>query len=91
MLKNACDYKWSSAFLHAAVETKGILKLREILDIESLDWKKYLTEEDEEMVDEMRLKTKRGMVIGTKSFIKNLEKKLKRSLKCLNPGRPKKA
>ena len=49
-----------------------------------------MSDEDDEMVKEMRLKTQRGLVIGAQGFIEDLEDKLGRSLTCLNPGRPKK-
>ena len=52
-------------------------------------WKKYLSAEDEQIIDELRLKKQRGLVIDNQGFVKGLEKKLKRSLECLNPGRPK--
>ena len=90
MVKNAWDYKWSSASLRAGIEKDPIVTLKQILDMNSLQWKEYLGEADTEMVEEMRLKTKRGLVVGSESFIKRLEKKLNRPLKCLNPGRPKK-
>jgi hypothetical protein len=54
------------------------------------EWKRYLRAEDHQMCDEMRLKTARGLGIGCEKFIKKLERKLKRSLQCLNPGRPRK-
>jgi len=90
MVKNAWDYKWSSAPLHAGTEKAPIITLKKILDMNPSQWKEYLNEADMEMVEEIRLKTKRGLVIGAEAFIKRLEKKLNRSLKCLNPGRPKK-
>ena len=90
IVKNAWDYKWSSASLHIGIEKAPAIILKKILDINSSQWKEYLCEADTEMVEEMRLKTKRGLVVGSESFIKRLEKKLNRPLKCLNPGRPKK-
>ncbi|MCK4810049.1 MAG: hypothetical protein KAS99_03815 [Candidatus Omnitrophica bacterium] len=42
------------------------------------------------MIDEIRLKTNRGLVVGTDEFVKALEKKLNRSLKCLCRRRPEK-
>jgi hypothetical protein len=52
-------------------------------------WKKYLRAVDEQVIDELRLKTQRGLVIGNQGVCKGLERKLKRSLECLNSGRPK--
>jgi len=65
-----------------------LIKLKTIKN--QKDWKEYLTEDDIEMAQDIRLKTDRGLVVGTDKFIKQLEAKLKRSLKCLKQGRPKK-
>lgn len=54
------------------------------------EWKDYLGQADEDMCKEMRLKTSRGLIVGGDSFIQKLEKRLGRSLRCLNPGRPRK-
>lgn len=53
-------------------------------------WKGYLIEADQEMVQEIRLKTQRGLAVGTERFLEKVETKLNRSMACLNPGRPKK-
>jgi hypothetical protein len=58
--------------------------------MDSKQWKEYLQVEDEPVVEELRLKTQRGLVLGSSGFVKRLEQKLERSLACLNPGRPKK-
>lgn len=88
IVKEAWKYKWSSAADHSQEREKPVIKLKNLSGIK--DWKEYLKEEDTEMVKEIRLKTERGLVVGTEKFVKNLEKKLNRSLKCLSQGRPKK-
>lgn len=90
MVNNAWDYAWSSASVHAGMPVKRCITLKKLFDMSSKDWKVYLCEEDNSMVKEMRLKTKRGLAVGSEIFIKKMEKILKRSLKCLSPGRPKK-
>jgi len=90
MVENAWDYKWSSAGTHVGMEADSIIPLKKTFNMDTEEWKEYLKEVDEEANKEVRLKTKRGLVAGTEPFIKKLEKKLKRSLKCLDPGRPKK-
>ncbi len=85
---NAWDYIWSSAPAHVGMRTGKLIVLKKKFDMYAEEWKTYLCEEDNAMVDEIRLKTKRGLVGGSEAFIKNAEKILKRSLKCLNPGRP---
>jgi hypothetical protein len=42
------------------------------------------------MVNEIRLKTQRGLAVGTDRFIRKIENRIKRSLKYLNQGRPSK-
>ena len=90
MVEDAWDYKWSSARTHAGIEADPVILLKKTFNMDTEEWKQYLKEVDEEANKEVRLKTKRGLVAGTEPFIKKLEKKLKRSLKCLDPGRPKK-
>ena len=90
IVDDAWDYKWSSARTHVGIETDSIIPLKKTFNMDTEEWKQYLKEVDEEANKEMRLKTKRGLVVGTEAFIKKLEKRLKRSLKCLDPGRPKK-
>jgi len=90
IVKKAWEYKWSSAPDHTGERTKPIIKLKPIKDIVIDNWKKYLQEEDPDMEKDIRLKTDRGLVVGTETFIKKLEKRLNRSLRCLNQGRPRK-
>ncbi|MBU1863045.1 MAG: transposase [Candidatus Omnitrophica bacterium] len=85
----AWDYQWSSARDHVGGE-KGIIPLRESLEMTPEEWQSYLTESDSEMVKEIRLKTKRGNAVGTAAFMKRIEQEAKRSFQCINPGRSKK-
>ncbi|MFH1901737.1 MAG: hypothetical protein ABIK26_05760 [Candidatus Omnitrophota bacterium] len=52
------------------------------------EWRDYLKENDRDIVDEIRLKTNRGLAVGTDKFVKALEKTLNRSLKYSRQGRP---
>jgi len=88
IVKEAWKYPWSSAKEHTDSKTKSIIPLSKSFTMSKEEWKEYLREDDEEMTREMRLKTSRGLVVGTEKFIKKIEKKLDRSLECLNPGRP---
>ena len=85
----AWDYVWSSANEHVG-KGRGIIPLSKSLDMTEAEWKEYLKESDQEMVGEMRLKTQRGLVVGTEEFIEEVENRLNRSLCHSNPGRPKK-
>ena len=87
-VKKAWLYKWSSAGLHVNEGQYGPIKLNVIPEWMPVEkWKDYLSDIDEDMCKEMRLKTSRGLVAGEDSFIQKLEKRLGRSLRCLNPGR----
>lgn len=90
MVKDAWDYKWSSARMHTGEGTDATIPLKKVFNMNAGEWKRYLKERDEEANKEIRIKTKRGLVVGTEAFIKKLEKRLNRSLKCLAPGRPRK-
>jgi putative transposase len=92
IVKQAWEYRWSSARIHTGSdETDSLIPVdSSYLDMRKSKWKRYLRAEDHQMCDEMRLKTARGLGIGCEKFIKKLERKLKRSLQCLNPGRPRK-
>ena len=87
IVKNAWDYKWSSAADRTGEREKPLIKLKHI-DIEE-DWKEYLKESDVEMNNEIRVKTSRGLIVGTDEFINKIERTLNRSLRCLSQGRPK--
>ena len=91
IVKKAWDYSWSSARTHIGEEeTPRVILSPKFKMMDEKSWGNYLHDDDEEMNREMRLKTLRGLVVGTKEFIMKLEGKLQRSLACLNPGRPKK-
>ena len=90
IVKNAWGYRWSSATDHVGDREKGPIKLDSYKALEFKEWRNYLKENDPDMIDEIRLKTNRGLVVGTDSFVKALEKGLNRSLKCLSQSRPNK-
>ncbi len=91
IVKEAENYKWSSAQDHLGLRKEKLIKLTsQNTIIDEKKWKDYLKEDDIEMNKEMILKTNQGLVVGSNKFIKKLEKKLKRSLTCLKQGRPRK-
>ena len=77
--QEAWKYKWSSASDHVGGRDKGPIKLANYKTIKLKEWRDYLKENDSEMTDEMRLKTNKGLVVGTDKFIKTLETRLNRS------------
>jgi putative transposase len=89
LVKEAWEYKWSSAREHMGMNKERKFGLKESLKMDKEEWKKYLMGDDKEMTEEIRKKTQRGLVVGKESFIKEIEKRLNRSLECLNIGRPK--
>ena len=87
----AWDYRWSSAGVHAGLQDADngpITVCIKDFAMDTTNWREYLHAEDEQMVNELRLKTQRGLALGSERFIKRLERKVGRSLACLNPGRP---
>ena len=82
---------FSSAKDHTKERNKPIIKLSRYKSTQyGKQWKEYLQENDFEMTEDIRIKTNKGLVVGTDKFIKKLEGLLKRSLKCVNQGRPRK-
>ena len=89
IVKLAWEYEWSSARWHIGTDAHEIIYLNRTTMIDRNQWREYLTEEDDKMTADIRLKTQRGLVVGTEEFINQWERKLNRSLACLDPGRPK--
>lgn len=87
MVDKAWEYMWSSAGWHVGIEKELSVKVGNIHNYCSEEWEEYLMEEDHEMIDEVRLKTQRGLAIGSAKFINSFKRRLNRSLICLNPGR----
>lgn len=87
MIKCAGEYEWSSARAHVSMG-ESMIRLSKSFDMKGNEWRRYLRDGDPEIEAEIRLKTQRGLAVGTQRFIKRIEQKIKRSLECLNPGRP---
>ncbi len=91
MVKKAWEYEWSSAKDHVKERTRVLIKLSTHKDIKDGDeWQEHLQEDDPELIEDIRLKTERGLVVGSNKFIKKLEGALNRSLECVRQGRPRK-
>lgn len=85
--QQAWEYPWSSAREHIG-EGGGPIPLSRSFEMSSQEWKEYLTESDDKMDYEIRLKTQRGLAVGSVQFVKDIENKLNRSLSRLGLGRP---
>ena len=93
IVRDAGEYRWSSARVHAgiAVEALPIPIDTAGFAMSAGEWKRFLRAEDKEMSAEMRVKTGRGLAVGSERFKKTVARRLHRSLECLPPGRPKKS
>jgi putative transposase len=94
MVRKPWDYNWSSARQHLKLEKSPIIEtdFHECLINAGLgykNWREYLLEGDVEMLNEIRNKTQKGLVIGETDFIIKLERKLGIILRELKAGRPK--
>jgi putative transposase len=90
LVDKAWEYNFSSAKDHTEGRDKPLIRLKPHSGINcGAQWKEYLQEKDIEMTKDIRIKTSKGLVVGTDRFIKQLEGTLKRSLKCVAQGRPK--
>ena len=85
--------RWSSARVHAgiAAEELPIPIDTARFAMSAGEWKRFLRAEDKQMCAEMRVKTGRGLAVGSERFKKTVAKRLHRSLEYLAPGRPKKS
>ena len=92
MVRKAEDYPWSSAVNHCGRADDRVLsknlrwkKLTEQVD----DWSAWLTEGDDlSELTMIRRNIEKGLPCGSDRFIKNLEKKIGRSLQYRPQGRP---
>ena len=91
IVKEAWSYNWSSAKDHMKQRDKPLIKLSGHKQIkEPEQWQEYLEENDPQLTEDIRIKTERGLVVGSDKFIKKIEGRLSRSLECVKQGRPKK-
>jgi len=91
LVKNAWDWKWSSAKYHALKEKSPI----SIADVERFveinDWKYYLTEiEDTHKIKEIRANTINGRPLGNDEFVARMERIFHLRIRPMRRGRPRK-
>ena len=92
LVKKANEYVWSSARQHLGLEKDSIIKTTGNEKITQMvgaktDWQEYLNHSDAMMEEKMRVKTKKGLVIGSEEFIAELEQKTGLYLKEKKVGR----
>lgn len=92
MIRDAWEYKWSSAAYHVGDVKKDILvKSRNLYGLVR-DWRKYLLETTEDNDDLSRVKrsTRTGRPAGNHDFVKKIETITGRSLQRQKPGQKRK-
>ena len=89
--KQAWEYYWSSAKDHVKHRSNPLIRLVKKKGMKyGEEWQEYLQEDDTKMTGEIRVKTDRGLAVGSDKFIRKLEGVINRSLECVKQGRPKK-
>ncbi len=95
MVVRPWEYIWSSCRTRMGKEKNALIKLSSEIDVLGIyerakSWKDYLMENDQFFDEDIRLKTSKGLPVGSRIFIESLERKLKRNLTRVRLGRPKK-
>jgi len=92
MVTRAEDYRWSSVRRHAGKEKIDFIEDSILKDIIG-DWKMFLQKEViESEIALLRKHESTGRPLGAKTFIEQLEKKLKRNIRKKKTGpKPKKS
>lgn len=79
-------YAWSSAKAHLAGADDDLVNVAPLLEL-APDWRGFLADGlDDGPADEMRRHERTGRPLGAESFVKRLEKKLRRPLAKRKPG-----
>ena len=71
--KQPWQYEWSSCPDHTGERENPLIKISNYKTVKKEGWKEYLKEDDPDGVNEIRLKTQRGLVAGTDKFIKKFQ------------------
>lgn len=94
IVRRAERYAWSSAAAHCDLRDDALLSTKvawQRMWAQVPDWSAWLAEgEDDVQLSVLRRHINKGLPCGTERFIKRLEKKSGRSLRCRPRGRPKK-
>jgi putative transposase len=91
IVKNAEDYRWSSACAHVRGKIDKVLADDCYMVERIKDWSAYLREEEDTvLVEVIRQSTKTGRPCGDDRFVMKMEKLLGRKLTALPKGRPRK-
>ncbi|MFC1726718.1 hypothetical protein ACFL4T_13940 [candidate division KSB1 bacterium] len=80
-MKSPEQWQWSSAKAHILGKDDKLCTVSPLLELVEVDWNIFLNETiPEDQVKELRSHERTGRPLGSKEFVSDLEKKLKRSL-----------
>lgn len=87
IVRQAWDYRWSSARAHLAAANDSLVKVKPMLKRVE-DWAHYLSgTDDEDSIKGIEAHLRTGRPLGDATFIERLERKLDRPLKPAKRGR----
>ena len=90
LVRRAEDYRWSSASAHCGLTTQPLLTNDFLAQSGIQDWSAWLAESNPEVIDcRIRRRTFTGYPCGSDEFLRELEKRLGRTIRRRVPGRPK--
>jgi putative transposase len=93
--RRAENYRWSSARAHVSGKPDGVTDektpLEDLMQGKRVRWPAWLrVKMDEKEMDAIRSHTRTGRPLGSEGFVTRVEKKLRRKLRVLARGRPRK-
>lgn len=87
LVRRAEDYPWSSAAGHCGVVSDPLLSGKLELSDHVANWRDWLGEQDDEaIVETLRQCTRTGRPCGSPTFVRRLEKLLRRKITKRKPG-----
>jgi putative transposase len=87
MVATAKDYRWSSARVRCGLACDSLLDPTWPPDGLITDWNAWPADHDETAEEAIRRHTAAGRPCGAESFVENIERCTKRSLRPKRPGR----
>jgi putative transposase len=91
IVRNAWDYSWSSAAFHVKrADVDMLVGDRTMYGLIEEDWYKYLENDKDIPIDEIRMATRTGRPAGDQYFTESIAQLTNRSLQKGKPGRPRK-
>jgi putative transposase len=86
LCKSVEDWPWSSARAHLHEQDDGLVSVRPLLELIP-DWRHFLAEPDADTLPErIHLHARTGRPLGSEDFVKQLEVRLRRTLRPQKPG-----